>query len=212
MAKFNRRDQQLLSEAYSVQLLKESIPTMTLSQVAHNLDLLSESEEEYVCKVSEKILNEFFGGLKNVLGGAGKSASSGGAAVAQQGSKFGQGIKNAASGAVNAAKGLGKGVAEAGKQIGSNIKDQYNTGVEAEKSQSFVGKAQQYVDALKGELEKAQQAGLISFSGPIEQMQLGEIVDELMTASQGRQNFANSAKRKGTFGGIGKAFQKGRQG
>jgi hypothetical protein len=212
MANFNRRDQQLLSEAYSVQLLKESIPTMTLSQVSNNLDLLSESEEEYVCKVSEKILNEFFGGLKNVFGGAGKSASKGGAAVAQQGSKIGQGLKNAASSAVSAAKGVGKGALAAGKQIGSNIKDQYDTGVEAEKSQSFVGKAQQYVDALRSELEKAQQSGLISFAGPIEQMQLGEIVDELMVATQGRQNFANSAQRKGTFGGVGKAFQKGRQG
>lgn len=209
MAAFTKRDQQLLSEAYSTQLLKESFHKMTISQVSNNLDLLSESEEEYVCLVSERILNEFFGGLKNVFGGAKQTAGGATSAVQGAGSRIAQGASNLANKAGGAIKSAGQGIAQAGRQVGSNVKDMYNTGVEAEKSQQFVGKAQQYVDALKAELDKAQQSGLITFKGPVDQMPLGEIVDELLVASKGNQSFANSAKRNGVLGGAGKAFKQG---
>lgn len=202
MATFNRNDNRLLTEAYDLQLLKESFPGMTLSQVSNNIDLLSESEAEYVCEVSERILEGFFGGAKNLFN-TGKDALKG------VGQSVGNAAKGAYQGAKNVASNVASGVGAAAQQVGSNIKDIYNTGSDAADSASFAQKAQGYVDQLKQQLEDAQAKGLITFQGPIDQISLGEIVDELLTASQGNKNFAQGARKTGFTGGAGKAFSQG---
>lgn len=201
-------DKQLLAEAYSVQLLKESFPGMTLSQASANIDLLSESEAEYVCIVSERILNEFFGGLK-ALGGSAQKATGGSISGAL--GKVGSGLKSAAQGVANKASQVGSGISQAASQVGNNVKDIYDTGNAQAGAETFAKKAQQYVDALKSELKKAQDQGMITFKGNIDQIPLGEIVDELLVSSKGHQQLAGSAQRKGVLGGVGGAFKQGMQ-
>ena len=211
MSQFTNRDQKLLSEAYTVQLLKESFSGMTLSQVSHNLELLSESEAEYVVTVSERVLNEFFGGLKALGGGAGVSAGKTGGAISGALGRAGSGLKGIAQQGLDKAKQVGAGVQNAASQVGNNVKDIYNSAEAQQGSESFVKKAEQYITALKGELEKAQQGGMITFKGNIDQIPLGQIVQELLLSAQGHKNLAGSAQRKGVMGGVGGAFKQGMQ-
>ena len=208
---YSSRDNQLLTEAYELQILKESYQDMTLSQTLNNLDLMSESQLEYVCQVNERILNEFFGGLKNVLGGGQRAVAGPAQALSNVGSSFGQGLKNMAQGAKEYGQKIGKGALAAGQQVAQNTKDMYNTGDEAAKSESFVKKAEKYVQALQDQLEQAQQGGYLSYKGDVSAMSLGDIIDELQLATQGRQNIAGSAQRKGFTGGAGQAFRQGFQ-
>jgi len=55
---FPQRDQQLLAEAYSLQLLKEAFPNMTLRQVIANLDEFNSQESEWVEQFSERVIRE----------------------------------------------------------------------------------------------------------------------------------------------------------
>lgn len=189
MSAYSKRDTALITEAYTLQLLKESIPSMTLKQVNSNVDLLSESEAQYVCVVSERIINEFFGGVKNLLG-AGKQAV--------------QGAYQGAKGAVqNAAKGVG---AAAG-QVASNVKDIYNTGnVDAQASQSIEkarGLTQQLIDLVT----QAQQQGLVQAQGSIADMSLADLIDTLDSAKQAATTFSQGARKQGVTGGVGAAFE-----
>ena len=208
---YSSRDNQLLTEAFELQLLKESYQDMSISQTLNNLDLMSESQLEYVCQVNERILNEFFGGIKNIFGGGKQAASGSAKALGGAGSRLGQGIKNAAQGAKEFGQNVGKGALAAGKEVVQNTKDMYNTGDEAAKSENFAKKAEQYVNALRDQLEKAQQQGLLTHKGDINSMSLGDIIDELQLATKGRQSFAGSAQRKGFTGGAGNAFRQGFQ-
>lgn len=202
MAKFTRHDNQLLTEAYGVQLLKESFPKMTLSQLETRLPILTESEVQYVEQFSEKIIEEFFGGLK-ALAGAGKNAagSAGGGVMS--------GLKNAAQGVAGAAKGAVQGVKQAAGQVGSNVKDIYNTAEDSSKSKQAVKQATTSAQQLVQLIQAAQQKGLVTFTGDPMTMPLEDIVNELILAQQGAGNLERSAQNKGVFGGAGKAFQKG---
>ena len=208
-------DRRILSEAYSVQILKESFSQMTLSQVDKNLDLMSESEAEYVVTVCERVYNEFFGGFKALAGvGRREAGHAGGAisgALGKAGSAIGGGIKNMAQAGADKARQVGQGVQNAASQVGNNVKDIYNTAEAEHGSQAFAQKAQKYVDALKGELAQAQQQGMITFKGNIDEIPLGKIVDELLMSAKGHKSFAGSAQRKGAFGGVGGAFKQGMQ-
>ncbi len=55
---FPQRDQQLLAEAYSLQLLKEAFPKMTLKQVIANLDEFNPQEIAWVEQFSERVILE----------------------------------------------------------------------------------------------------------------------------------------------------------
>jgi hypothetical protein len=55
---FTQKDQQLLAESYSLQLLKEAFPNMTLKQVIANLDEFNSQESEWVEQFSERVIRE----------------------------------------------------------------------------------------------------------------------------------------------------------
>jgi len=212
MAAYSQRDQQLLTEAYSLQILKESIPQMSLNQVNKNLDLMTESELEYVSNVSERILNEFLGGLKNLMGAGRGAVASGAGTVANTGSSIGQGLKNAGSTALNTVKGLGKGALAAGKQVVDNTKDIYNTGVQDQKSQKAIEKAQALSQQLIDLVVQAQQSGILGqVRGNIADMPLSDIIDTLDAVKQSTSDFASQAKDKGFTGGASGAFRRGMQ-
>ena len=211
MSAYSKRDSQLITEAYSLQLLKESIPGMTLKQVHSNIDLLSESEAEYVCVVSERILNEFFGGVKNLLGAGKNAAQAAGQAVKGKVQQAGQAVGQAASQAGQAVGNAARGVGAAAGQVASNVKDIYDTGnVDAQATQSIEkarGLTQQLIDLVT----QAQQQGLVKAQGAITDMSLADLIDTLDTAKQSASTFSQGAQKQGFTGGIGAAYNKGSQ-
>ena len=212
MSAYNRTDMKLLEEAYNLRLLKEQAPNMTINDVKNRLHLMTESELEYINTVNERILNEFWGGLKNMAQGAknvGRAAlhgakNVGGAAV--------QGAKNVAGNAANAASAAGQGALAAGKQIASNAAGMYNQGNIASQSDAAIGKAQESMQQLIDLVTQAQQNGLIKAQGSVTDMTLAQIIDELTTAQQSAQTFKQDSLKQGFTGGAGAAAQQAYQG
>jgi hypothetical protein len=206
MATYSRKDQALLTEAYGVQLLTESLPGMTLEQLLQKLQQpLTLNEATYVDKVSTRVIEELFGGLRALAGAAG-----GGAKAA--GGGFMQGAKNLAGKAVDTAKGAVQGAGAAAKQVGQNVSNIYNSAEEKNKSDQALKQANASAQQLVQLVQSAQQKGLVSFSGDPMQLPLQDLIDELILAQQGAGNMQRSAQKQGVFGSAGKAFQKGFQG
>jgi hypothetical protein len=203
MSAYNTKDIQLLSEAYSVQLLKESVPTMTLNQVHANLELMSESEAQYICDVSERLL-EAFGGFR-ALGGALKQGVGG--ALKSAGQAVGQGVGQAVQGAKN----VGAGVSAAANQVGQNVKDIYQTQEVKGQSETAVKKAADLTQQLIDLVTQAQRNGLVKAQGSITDMTLADLVNELETAKQSAETFRQGARNTGLTGGAKQAFTQGRQ-
>jgi hypothetical protein len=208
MASYSQRDQQMLTEAYTVQLLKESIPDMSLKQVYSNLELMTESELQYVSTVSERLLEGFFGNLKAGIGNVGKGLAKGSSNVAGQAS---QAIGNRVGKAVQGAKQVGSGLAAGAKQIGSNVSDMYQTGVVDKQSAEAIEKARGLTQQLINLVTQAQQNGLVKSQGAITDMTLSDLVDTLETAKKSSGTFAQGALNKGVTGGAGQAFRQGMQ-
>jgi hypothetical protein len=186
MSKFNKKDMELLSEAYTLRLLKEQAPSMTLEQVQRQLQYMTESEAEYVITVCERI-TEAFGGLGNI----------------------GKAIGGAVKGLGNGLKGVGRGAIEAGKEFGGNVKDIYQSGQDVKKFQGVVNKAQAAMQQLIDLVTQAKNSGVIAPKGDIIDMTLGDIIYELDDALGSHKNFEKQALDKGLGGGVGSAFMKG---
>lgn len=201
MSAYNRTDMKLLEEAYNLRLLKENAPHMTINQIKDRMSLMNESELEYINAVNERILNEFWGGLKNVAQG-----------VKNVGTAAVQGAKNVAGNAVNAAQAAGQGALAAGKQVASNAAEMYNSGNVASQSNEAIGKAQTSMQQLIDLVTQAQRNGLIKAQGAVTDMTLADIIAELETAQQSAQTFKQDATTRGFTGGAGKAAQKAFQG
>jgi hypothetical protein len=209
MATYSQRDQIMLTEAYTLQLLKESIPGMSLKQVQSNLDLMSESELEYVSTVSQRLLEGFFGNLGSGLKNIGKGLTKGASNAAGQAS---QAIGNRASQAYQGAKQLGSGAIAGAKQIAANTGDMYKTGVMDKQAGDAIEKARGLTQTLIDLITQAQQNGLVKAQGSVTDMSLSDLVDTLETAKQSSGTFAQDSLKKGFTGGAKQAFQKGMQG
>lgn len=197
MAKFTNHDQMLLTEAYSVQMLKESFPKMSLSQLEAKLPYFNISEATYIEEFSEKVIEELFGGLKALAGGAGNAAKKAGGGLLQKG--------------IDTAKQVGSGVASGAKQVGQNVRDIYQGAEGANQAEQAVKQASAAAQQLVQLVQAAQQKGLVTFSGDPMQLPLEDIVNELILAQQGANSQSQSAQKQGVFGSAGKAFQKGFQ-
>lgn len=205
MSSFNHKDNVLLQEAYDLQLLKEQAPHLTVKQLQSGFGTMTESQLSYIDTVNQRILNEFFGGLKNL----GKAAKNVGGAALQGAKNAGgaalQGAKNAGGAAVNAASAGAQGAFAAGKQVVDNTKDIVNSGNVAAESEKAIGQAQASMQQLIDLVTKAQQNGLIKAQGAVTDMTLANIIDELTTAQQSATTFNQNALDTGFTGGAGKA-------
>lgn len=211
MSAYNRTDMKLLEEAYTLRLLKEQAPDMTISDVRNRLHLMTESELVYIKTVSDRILNEFWGqktlqnigaGLKNVGGAAANAASA-----------AGQGIKNAAGGAIQGAKNVAGGIGAAAGQVAQNVGDMYSSGKQASQQTQVLADAQQSIEQLAEYLRQAEESGLLGVArGQTMNMSLNNIIKKLQTASQNAGNNAQAAQQQGFTGGAGAAFKQGMQG
>ena len=229
MATFSKKDQMLLTEAYSLQLLKESMADMSLSQIDNRLHLMSESELDYVATVNGRILAEAFnfGGLKNIggaikqgVGGAyqGAKQSVGGAYQGAKQSVGGayQGAKQKVGGmvdtAVQGAKNVGSGIASAAGEVASNVEDIYKSGQQAGSQADLLANAKKSIDALTDALRQTDEAGLLGKNrGQFMNLPLKNILAKLEQAQSLSQTSAQGARDKGVFGGAGQAFRQGMQ-
>jgi hypothetical protein len=211
MSAYNRKDMKILEEAYNLRLLKEQAPYMTISQIQNGLDVMNESELVYINTVNERILNEFWGGLKNVAQGAKNIGSAAVQGVKNVGGAALQGAKNVAGNAANAVGAAGQGALAAGKQIAANTADMYQSGNVASQSDAAIKKAQQSTQQLIDLVTQAQQNGLIKAQGAVTDMTLSDIIDELTTALQSAQTFKQDSVNKGFTGGVGNAAQQAYQ-
>lgn len=184
-------DQNIICEAYSVQLLKESFPKMSLGEVNKRLPSMSLEEQKYVENFSERVIEELFGGVKALTDLPRQAAQKAKQKVSDTASGLKQGAKSAAS------------------QVGQNVKDVYKSGEDVYTFSKGSEKAQSYVKELAELLTKAKEKGLVSFSGDPMQMSLEDVVDELVLAQKGSSQLAGSAQRRGVTKGAGKAFKKG---
>lgn len=203
MAKFSRKDQALLTEAYGVQLITESLPGMTLEQLLLKLDNpLTLQESAYVELVTTRVIEELFGGLRALAGGAGKAIRSAGAGLAQ-------GAGDAARKVGSTVQGAAQGATAAAKQVGQNVGDIYNSAEEKGKADQALKQATAAAQQLVQLVQAAQQKGMVSFSGDPMTLPLQDLIDEIILAQQGAGNMQRSAQKKGVFGSAGKAFQQG---
>ena len=218
MATFSKKDQMLLTEAYSLQLLKESMADMSLSQIDNRLHLMSESELDYVATVNGRILAEAFnfGGLKNI-GGAIKQGVGGAYQGAKQsvGGAY-QGAKQKVGGmvdtAVQGAKNVGSGIASAAGEVASNVEDIYKSGQQAGSQADLLANAKKSIDALTDALRQTDEAGLLGRNrGEFMNLPLKNILAKLEQAQSLSQTSAQGARDKGVFGGAGQAFRQGMQ-
>jgi hypothetical protein len=212
MSNYNKKDMMLLGEAYDLRLLKENAPNMTLSQVQARIEFMTESEAEYINTVHERILNEFWGGLK-ALGGAAKQAGQAvGGKLAQKGQAVAQKVGQAGSAVAQKASQVGQGAVAGAKQLASNAQDIYQTGNDSAKSGDAIKKAQTSAQQLIDLVTQAQQMGLVQAQGAVSDMTLAQIIDELTTAQQSAGTFKQGALDKGFTGGVAQAAKKGFQG
>ncbi len=207
MSKFNKQDMELLSEAYTLRLLKESAPHMTLTNLEARIPHMTQSEAEYVTVVCERITDYMI--QEGMLGNAWQGAKSVGGAI-------GRGIKGAAQGAGGALKAAGQGIANTARgvgsvaqNIGSNVKNLYQTGQNESQSGEAITKAETSMQELIDLVTQAQQMGLIKSQGSITDMTLANIMDELTTAKQSAGQFSQDAQKRGIGGGNVGAFKQG---
>lgn len=210
MNKYSSKDTQLLSEAYSVQLLREHAPNIKLKDLTKRYSLMNESELTYMNDVQERILNEFWGGLKNVFGAGKDAAQKGTNAVKQAGGAALNKAKQVGTQAVNTAKQVGSGLASAGSQVASNVSDIYTKGNVSADSNKAMVKAQQSAQQLIDLLNQAVQQGTLSLGGNSpSDLTLAEIIDYLSGSKDAATQNAQTARSKGFTGGVGGAFKQG---
>lgn len=197
-------DQRLLEESVQLTLLKESAPNMTLSQVRANIELMTESEAEYINTVAERILQEFFGGAGNVFKGA-KQLASGAMAGAKQ--KIGSAVSGAKDSIVQGAKDVGAGIGAASKQFGQNVKDLYQAGEQESQYGQWKDKAKESVDELVNMLQDAQSKGLIDYKGDVTRINLKTIVDKLLSAYGSAKSASEQQRNQGLMKGVGSAYK-----
>ncbi len=196
----------LLQEAYSVELLKESFPKMTLTQLESKLPNLNISESEYIENFSNRVIEELFGGLKALAGGAKQAVSQAGQGILDRGT---QAVKQMGKNLVNTGKEVGSGLASGANQIGQNVRDIYNGAEGAQQAQQAVKQATDSVNQLVQLIKTAQQQGLVSFTGDPMTLPLEDIIDELVLAKKGADSQSKSAQKNGVFGRVGQAYRKG---
>ena len=209
----NKKDVQLLSEAYSVQLLKEDFPKLTLRQVVENYDRYNVSQREWVDEFSGRVIEELFGGLGAVgksigrgIGNMAKGAARGASNAAVGAAKgLGNAARNAGSAAVDSAKGVGRGVAAAGNQVKKNVGNMYKHGEDA----SIMAQGEELVQQLQNLIQQAVDKGYITFDQDVMDTPLQEVIAKLAEAEEVSGEISQGFQDDGTFKNVGNAFKRG---
>ena len=206
MSAYTKKDMSLLQEAYNVRLLREQAPHMTLSQLEERLQLMTESELQYINTVMDRILNEFWG--QAALAGAGNVGSALGGGL----KRLGGAAKSAVGGVAQKAANVGKGVVDAGKaglqQTASNVGNIYQKGQIQHRQSQALTKGLAAIEQLRGYIQQAEQDGVLQGDQNFEDMSITELIDYLQGASEVAASNAKSAANRGFTHGVGGAMKK----
>lgn len=178
-------DTLLLEQAYQATNLKQHLPNLTINQTQVVLENASPFELE--------VIEEFVGGIRNVIGGAGKSLR--------------RGVENVK----NVAQQAGGALKAGAEQVGANVKNMYQTG----EVDAAAAKRVQQLEVQLGELEKLLAAHIkVSKNSnlknkPIENMTLGSIKQALVDSAADKSNKAAAASEQGPLAGVGAAMRQG---
>lgn len=188
MSKFNKKDMELLSEAYSRTLLKEQAPYMPIADLQFMIEnRMTESELEYMVESLESLneaLGGLFGGLKNIGSAIGQGAK-------RVGQAAGTSLANKAAQAGSAIAGAGSAAKQAAQAGAGRIADVYKSGAEASQRAKLQAQAQKLIDQLKALYVQSGQD-----EGTFGNQTLADLIT-LFDASAYAQNAADKAK---TFG------------
>ena len=202
-----RNDQQLLSEAYSAVSFKQSLPNMSLKVLRENVYNLNTAE----LTETTEVINELFGGLRNVFSGVKNTAAAAGGAIKNAAVNAGGAIKTAGGAIKNAAVNAGQAVAAGAKQVGSNVANMYNTGQQQAAATQQQKQAKDSVDKLIGIIDKLktdptfQQLVKYTRGGQVKDPQsltLKEIQSILAQSVGQATQSAQGAANTGLFGGV----------
>ena len=193
-----RNDQQLIAEAYSAVSFKQSLPNMSLKVLRENVYNLNTAE----LTETTEVINELFGGLRNVFSGVKNTAAAAGGAIKNAAVNAGGAIKNAAVNAGNA-------VVAGARQVGSNVANLYNTGQQQAAATQQQKQAKDSVDKLIGILDKLKtDPSFKQFSTragnpkDLQSLTLKQIQAILTQAVGQAEEKAQKAATNGIFGGV----------
>jgi len=196
-----KRDTILLSEVYQSIYLRDNITNMTFSQLSTILENASPSELD--------VLEEFLGGLKNVLGSGVKSAKDAGQAVKDKAKAAGQAVKDKAGQVKKTVGAAGQSIKAGAQQVGKNVKDMYNTGEAQAAADKRVITIKQEIQALekllKQHIDSTKESKLAGKD--IKNLSLNEIQQALYGKAGSAKKAAGIARDKGFFGGAGQAMK-----
>ena len=179
MSAYNNKDMSLLQEAYNVRLLREQAPHMTLSQLEERLQLMSESELNYINTVMDRILNEFWG--QAALAGAGNVGSAIGGGLKRLGGAAKSAVGSALGNTAQKATNIGKGALAAGKagvqQAASNVGNIYKKGQIQQRQSQALAKGLKAIEQLRGYIQQAEQDGVLQGGQQLEDMSISELIE-----------------------------------
>ncbi len=202
-------------EHFERQLLSGYITESRLVEMIENNEL---SQEQLA------VVEELFGGLRNIgsaigrgVANAGRSAAS---AVGQAGQAVGQAGRNAASAVgqagrnvANVAGQAGQAVKQGAQQVGQNVKNMYQAGEAERAAAKNRADAEKLISQLDQVLSNARQMDpqLARFLGnkPIDAVTIYQLKQFFKSVSGRTQNTAANTRNAGFTGGVGQAMRQG---
>jgi len=186
----NRKDQQILAEAYEVSHLRHHFPNLTLEQLNVVIENASSAELD--------VIEELFGGLSNIAKGAKEGIQAAGRAVGQAARDAGDIAKS------------GFDAAKAGaKQVKDNATGMYKAGElekEAEQRKSqLTNHIAQLEEMLAAHIAVSPYSTLPK---NIDSITIKQLRDALGATAQRKAAAATAARAGGFLGGAGAAAQK----
>lgn len=186
----NRKDQQILAEAYEVSHLRHHFPNLTLEQLNVVIENASSAELN--------VIEELFGGLGNLAKGAKEGIQAAGKAVGQAARDAGDIAKS------------GFDAAKAGaKQVKDNATGMYKAGEDeaaaSKRKSQLINHVAQLEELLAAHIAASPRSGLPK---NINNITISQLNRALSATAAAKTKAASDARGGGFLGGAGAAMQK----
>jgi hypothetical protein len=207
MSRLSKLDQVLLAEAYSAQLLEESIADMSIEEIQARLPYMT-TEEAILVEGFLKNMGQRIGQMASGVGAVGSVAGKG---ISNAANAVGNAVGNAGSAIAQKTRQVGAGVANAAKTVKDNAANIYNTGAADKKQQQSIDDAIAATQQLINLVQQAQQSGLTNIKPgtEISRMTLAQIMSRLEKSKGAAATNKQNAQNTGFTGGIGNAYRQG---
>ena len=211
MSKYQYLYESAQMEHFERQLLSGYITESRLVEMLENNEL---SQEQLA------VVEELFGGLKNIGSAIGRGVANAGRGLASAAGSAGRGVANAAGNAASAVGQAGRNVAnvagqagqavkQGAQQVGQNVKNMYQAGEAERAAAKSRADAEKYINQLEQVLGNARQMDpqLARFLGnkSIDALTIYQLKQFFKSVSGRAQNTAAATRNTGFTGGVGQA-------